>query len=72
MSKDDIENVYSLVNPIGENIENKLDYSGKAIETFSNGDEYDGNLVRGVNIIRKNKEKENIHSLMEIFMKENL
>ena len=72
MSQENIEHVYSLVTPLEEPIENKSDYSGIATESFKNGDKFEGNFERGVNLKRKKREKENTHLQMEMFTKENL
>ena len=50
---------YSLVTPLGEAIENKSDFSGQAVETFENGDKYEGNFEKGVVITRKNMARAN-------------
>ena len=70
MSQENLNQIYSFVSPLGEIIENKSDYTGIATESFKNGDKYEGNFERGVKIIRKKREKENIYLVMEMFMKE--
>ena len=69
MSEENLNQKYSFETPLGEAIENKNDFSGLAVETFPNGDKYEGNFERGVKLTRKNKEKGNICSQMEMYMR---
>ena len=48
MSKENVSYEYSLLNQLGEPIENKSDYTGTAVEHFANGDKFEGFFEKGV------------------------
>ena len=65
MSDSELQIEPTLLNKNGEPIENRQDFSGIAVETFSNKDKFDGLIEKGVSLTRKKMERESTSSQTE-------